>query len=184
MSENSQESVHHDAHGGHGHDPHGGHGGDHVPHVLPLKVYIGTWITLVVLTGITVAVSYVDFGTGNIVIALLIATMKAATVAALFMHLLFDRKFHAVILTSSLVFLGIFISFTMFDTDTRGRATAIEGDKPELVAQPFKESRSDEAIKAAVRSQYGVEPAGGGESKPAGEAARPGAHPAGSGEHH
>jgi cytochrome c oxidase subunit 4 len=183
MSESHQETAHQDPHGGHGHDAHGGHGGDHVPHVLPLKLYFATWGALIVLTVITVGASYIDFGTGNIVIALLIATIKAITVAALFMHLLFDNKFHTIIIASSLIFLGIFISFTMFDTDGRGRASAIEGDRPANVAQPFQFSRSDEAIKAAVLKQYGRgEPAVG--EKPAAVAPVAAEHPAAPGEHH
>ena len=35
---------------------------DHVPHVLPLKSYLGVWLSLLALTAVTVAVSYFDFG--------------------------------------------------------------------------------------------------------------------------
>src|SRR5688572_32113176 len=69
--------------------PHPGHspGPDHVPHVLPLWVYLATWGALMVLTIITVAVSYVDIGAFNLIVALLVATIKATIVALMFMHL-------------------------------------------------------------------------------------------------
>ena len=86
---------------------------DHVPHISPLSVYLKTFGTLMVLTAVTVGVSYVNLGTTvNLLIALLIATIKAITVAAFFMHLASDHKFHAAVFASSLVFLIIFISFS------------------------------------------------------------------------
>jgi len=114
------------------------HGGkDHKPHVLPMKIYIGTWLTLLVLTVITVGASYVDVGSANILIALGIATIKATTVAAMFMHLRWDHKFHAIVFSFSLVFLAIFIVFTMYDTETRGRADVLQKDRPMDVSRPF-----------------------------------------------
>ncbi|EYF06504.1 cytochrome C oxidase subunit IV family protein [Chondromyces apiculatus] len=128
-------ATHSDTHADvHGH----AHGGaDHVPHVLPLKIYISTWIALMVFTVITVAVSYVDFGDFNLWIAMLIATCKASLVALLFMHLRWDERFNSIILVSSLIFLGIFIGFTMSDTDNRGRAEPIEHDRPLDIKDPF-----------------------------------------------
>lgn len=134
----------------HAHDDHGhgGHGKDHVPHVLPLSVYLGTFATLLVLTVVTVGASYVNFGAWNLIIAMLIATLKAATVALIFMHLWFDHKFHSIIMGSSVLFLVIFITFTMFDTENRGRAESIEGEKPADIQNPFKASeRQAEAMK-------------------------------------
>ncbi|WP_437333891.1 cytochrome C oxidase subunit IV family protein [Sorangium sp. So ce394] len=128
-----------DAHGhGHGH----GHGADHVPHVLPLKVYIATWLTLLVLTVVTVGASYVDLGAANLAIAVLIATVKASVVAFIFMHLKWDHKFHTLIFASSLIFLAIFIGFTMFDTTNRGRAEEIEAERPADWKAPFDGKRA------------------------------------------
>ncbi len=128
------------AHDDHDDHAHGGHGKDHVPHVLPLAVYLGTFATLLFLTAITVGASYVNFGAWNLILAMVIATVKAATVALIFMHLWFDHKFHSIIIGSSVLFLTIFITFTMFDTENRGRAEAIEGEKPADIRNPFKAS--------------------------------------------
>jgi cytochrome c oxidase subunit 4 len=152
MSAEATAEKTHDAHDhGHGH----GQGGDHVPHVLPLKTYFATWGALIVLTCLTVAVSYVNFGPGNLIIAMLIATLKATTVAAMFMHLAFDHKFHAVIIASSVVFLGIFIGFTMFDTETRGRTDSMEHERAADIHNPFAGTTDD----AEIRAKWGP-PAG------------------------
>ena len=129
--------------GGNGNGNGNGNGKDHVPHVLPLSTYLKTWGALLVLTAVTVGASYVDFGAANLWIALLIASAKAATVALVFMHLYWDHKFHAVIFGVSLVFLAIFIIFTLFDTQSRGRADGIEGERPADIRAPFAGTRSE-----------------------------------------
>lgn len=121
------------------HAEHHGHGQDHVPHVLPLKTYLMTWGALIVLTVITVAVSYVDFGSPsvNLFVALLVAATKAALVSLVFMHLWFDNKINSIIFASALVFLAIFIAFTMFDTESRGVNDINGWDRPANYAEPF-----------------------------------------------
>ncbi len=58
-----------------------------------LKIYIGVFLALLVLTGITVGASYIHFGgKGNIVVALVIAALKAGLVAGWFMHLKSERR--------------------------------------------------------------------------------------------
>jgi len=131
-------AVAHDQHGsGHGH----GHGKDHVPHVTPLATYFKTFGALMVLTVITVAVSRIDLGTTtNLIIAMVIAATKATIVAALFMHLYADHRFHTIIFASSIVFLFVFVIFTSFDLMERGRAESVEGDRPFDSAKPWEAS--------------------------------------------
>jgi cytochrome c oxidase subunit 4 len=88
----------------------------HVDHVLPLRLYLGVGATLLILTGITVAVSFMHFGGWNLVVAMLIAATKASLVALFFMHLKYDNKLYSFIFAAALLFLAIFIIFTMFDT--------------------------------------------------------------------
>lgn len=137
------------------------HGKDHVPHILPLSTYLKTWGALMVLTVLTLAASYVSFGAGNLVIAMAIATVKASIVALVFMHLYFDNKFHAAILLSAFVFLGIFISFTMLDTETRGRADAMEAEHPANLSNPFGGTASEKATKERLQQSL-VRPTPGG----------------------
>ncbi|APR79663.1 Cytochrome c oxidase polypeptide IV [Minicystis rosea] len=132
-----------DAHA-HGH----GNGKDHVPHILPFSTYLATLVALLVLTAITVGVSYIDFGAANVWIALLVATIKASVVALIFMHLFFDHKFHSIILVMGLLFLGVFVTFVMFDTETRGHNNdVVKGDRPVDIKQPWAGTRSEQLIK-------------------------------------
>jgi cytochrome c oxidase subunit IV len=111
--------------------------GDQVPHVLPLRAYLGVWGSLMGLTAITVAVSYFDFGTWNLLVSLLVASIKASLVAAIFMHLWFDKRFNAIVFLISAVFLVILIAFTMFDTRYRGMAEEVEQERVPDISQPF-----------------------------------------------
>lgn len=77
--------------------------------------YIAVWAALLVLTGATVAVSYVDLGLGNVAAAMAIASAKAALVALFFMHL---RSENRLVWTFALVpvfFLVIIVAGTLSD---------------------------------------------------------------------
>lgn len=53
-----------------------------------IRTYLMVGAALLVFTGITVGVSFLNLGTtGNITLALIIASIKGAMVAAIFMHL-------------------------------------------------------------------------------------------------
>ncbi len=56
---------------------------------MHLGLYWGIGGALIFLTGVTVWLSYIDFGSPvrNIVIAMLVATFKVSLVGAIFMHL-------------------------------------------------------------------------------------------------
>lgn len=71
---------------------------------------------LLFLTWLTVAVSYVDMGGLNVVVAMGVATVKATLVSLYFMHLRWDRPFNSIIFVVSLLFLGVFLGFALLDT--------------------------------------------------------------------
>jgi cytochrome c oxidase subunit 4 len=109
--------------------------GHHGPHVLPIKLYLAVWGTLVVLTAITVAVSRFDFGTWNTVIAIVIATIKATIVALFFMHLKYDNKFNAVVFLAGLLFVSIFFFPVLVDLRTRGDLEPVRNElAPDFVS--------------------------------------------------
>ncbi len=85
--------------------------------------YLFTLVALLILTGVTVGASYVNFGssTVNVIVAMLIATLKASLVALVFMHLRNDKPLNSIIFVSSLIFLGILLGFCMIDVDSRER---------------------------------------------------------------
>ena len=74
-----------------------------------LRVYIGVFVALLVGTIITVAVSYFHFGDlGNIVVALIIAVIKAVLVAAFFMHLSSEKKsIYRILLVTGFFLVGL-----------------------------------------------------------------------------
>lgn len=89
-------------------------------HITPLRTYLTIAGTLFLLSGVTVWVSYFDFGSFNIIIAMGVASLKATLVALYFMHLLWDDKKNLTMFVMSLMFLAIFIIITLLDTNFRG----------------------------------------------------------------
>ncbi len=85
-------------------------------HAVPLRILLGVWATLIFLTFVTVAVTWVDLGAMNIWIAMGIATIKAFLVALFFMHLKWDRPFNAIVLVAAVFFLVLFLGLALLDT--------------------------------------------------------------------
>jgi cytochrome c oxidase subunit IV len=98
--------------------------------------YVATLVMLLILTAITVGASYINFGSGNVVIALTIATIKASIVGLIFMHLLHDKPVNAVIAVAGFVFLGIFLMFDFIDVDSRTNPQPINLHAPPAAAAP------------------------------------------------
>lgn len=94
------------------------HGGDLYPHAVPLWLLTAVFAALIVLTVATVAVTYIDLGRLNLVVALAIAAVKAVLVAEIFMHLRWDRPFHRIALISAVVFVALFIGIVLLDRVT------------------------------------------------------------------
>jgi cytochrome c oxidase subunit IV len=107
--------------------PHG------LAHVVPLWVLAAVFAALVVLTAITVGVAAIELGSLNIYVALAIAGVKATLVVLFFMHLRYDRPFNLVVFLGCLLFVVIFISLVLKDTQayrhslTGGEAPAMKG---------------------------------------------------------
>jgi cytochrome c oxidase subunit IV len=86
---------------------------DHAAHDVSkhIRLYLLIGVTLLVFTGITVALSYINFGTqkANVAVAMLVATFKAGLVAAIFMHLSSEKRmiYRILIFTFFFVF-GLF----------------------------------------------------------------------------
>ena len=98
------------------------------PHVSPLSVYMKVFGVLVVLTFVTVGVSYLGLpATPSIIVAMAVATVKATFVSAWFMHLLHDTKFNVMLFLASIWFIGAFFVFTSLDLMTRDRILKDQG---------------------------------------------------------
>jgi cytochrome c oxidase subunit 4 len=138
------------SHHGHAHHGHGGHD-DGPGHVLDRSVYNKVFVSLLVLTVITVAVSRVDFGVLNMVVAMVVASVKATIVALFFMHLKYEDK-----ITWLFAFFPILLLFTLIggvftDNPLRAKPT------PVVVVDTLK-SGGDVAAPAAAAppAQHGA----------------------------
>jgi cytochrome c oxidase subunit IV len=107
-------------------------------HISPVGFYVFILATLMLLTIITVGVSYIHLGRLNLVVAVVIASIKAALVVTFFMHLKYDNKFNALILVVSLLFIGVFFAYVMNDTEHRAEIDVDQGNK-------FLQSNGEEA---------------------------------------
>ncbi len=98
-------------------DQHGDeHAGDMHVHAVSLNLLFTIFGLLIFLTAVTVGVTAFDFGYAtNLLVAMAVAVVKAVLVGLYFMHLRWDTPFHALALIISLVFVGLFIVFCMFD---------------------------------------------------------------------
>jgi cytochrome c oxidase subunit 4 len=88
-------------------------------HVAPVKLYVGIFVTLMVLTAVTVAVAYIDLGAMNKVVALGIASFKATLVVLYFMHVRYSSGLTKLIVITGFFFLAILLSLTMADYGSR-----------------------------------------------------------------
>jgi cytochrome c oxidase subunit 4 len=89
-------------------------------HVVAPSVYLGVYALLITFTALTVAAAYVDMGTANAVIMLVIAAIKATAVVFWFMHLRWGTRLTWVVATSGLLWLMLLIGITTTDMTIRG----------------------------------------------------------------
>ncbi|MCB0414080.1 MAG: cytochrome C oxidase subunit IV family protein [Bdellovibrionales bacterium] len=88
-------------------------------HVVSVKTYTKVFVSLLILTILTVVAALFDFGAANTIIALLIASVKAGLVIAIFMGTKYDDKMSLVVLGVSMFFVILFFSIPALDIATR-----------------------------------------------------------------
>ena len=88
-------------------------------HVVPKKLYVLVFAALIVLTGLTTGVAFINLGKWNTVAALVIAVCKASLVVLFFMHLRWSSNLLRIVVVSSLLWLAILIGLTISDVFTR-----------------------------------------------------------------
>ena len=89
-------------------------------HVPSAKSLVGVFVALICLTWTTVGVSYLELGEWNVIVALLIAVIKASLVAWIFMGVRYSTKMTRLFVVAGLVWLSIMILITGGDYLTRG----------------------------------------------------------------
>ncbi|MEP6769844.1 MAG: cytochrome C oxidase subunit IV family protein [Acidobacteriota bacterium] len=90
-----------------------------VDHIVSAKSYIAVFVILLVMTATTTAVSFVDLGPWNTVVALAIAFFKATLVALVFMHVRWSTRLTQIVVVGGIFWLAILIGLTLSDFATR-----------------------------------------------------------------
>jgi len=88
-------------------------------HVVPTRVYVGVFLALLCLTGLTTWVAYFDLGPMNTVVALAIAVTKMLLVILYFMHLKYSSGLTRLVILAGFFWLAILVVLTLSDELTR-----------------------------------------------------------------
>jgi cytochrome c oxidase subunit 4 len=83
--------------------------------LVPYTTYVVVWVVLMVLTAITVSVSYVDMKHVTVLTASIIAAIKGLLVVLYFMHIRFENRIYALMIVVVLGTYAIFIGLTFVD---------------------------------------------------------------------
>ena len=114
----------------------------HSHHILPRATLFKVFGALVALTIITVITAQWDLGGLDVPLALAIATTKVILVMLYFMALKYDNRVNAMVFSVGVILVGIFLTFTLFDTQFRG-------DLPNVGRETIAdETRREEALRA------------------------------------
>ena len=92
-------------------------------HVIPTRVYYTIFAILIVCTGLTVWIAFLDLGPLNTIAALGIAVFKATLVVLFFMHVKYSTMLTWAVVLGSVFWFGILIALTMTDYLTRAWRT-------------------------------------------------------------
>lgn len=84
-------------------------------HIVSYKTYLFILVGLLVLTGISVAVTQVELGPLAVTAALLLASAKSTLVLVYFMHLKFDSKIFAIMVGLVMFIFVVVIVITFLD---------------------------------------------------------------------
>lgn len=90
--------------------------------------YVLVWIALIVLATASLLSSFVVPGSAGLAISLGLAAVKAALVAAIFMHLAYGRSVHRMAFVAAIAFFLLLVFGVIADVGTRSVASAYVDD--------------------------------------------------------
>ena len=132
----------------------------HGHHIIPKKTLYKVFGALVFLTILTaVTAEFVDIGSLNVPLALAIAVSKATLVATFFMALRYDNKVNTLVFMIGILFVGVFLTFTLADTVFRGDLGNVGRDTISEI----------DRLESTMRERESPGPASPGSTQPAGE---------------
>ena len=86
-----------------------------------LARYVGTFVALLLLTSLTLGLSFAHLGAASVPVALTIALAKSVLVALFFMHLIEHRTSSWLALLVAVLLAGTLIGLAFLDVVTRDR---------------------------------------------------------------
>jgi len=85
-----------------------------------VTLYLLNTAALMVLLAITIGIAFIDLGSWNMVITLLVAMLKAGLIIWIFMHIRGSSSLVRFAMAAGFFWLGILIALTLADYLTRG----------------------------------------------------------------
>ncbi len=110
---------------------------DEHEHGPSLQTYIAIFVALLALTGLTVAVAFVNLGALGPLVAVGIACVKATLVVLWFMHVKYETKLIHLYVASGFIFVAILIVITMGEFVGRENQPADILGPPPAAAAPM-----------------------------------------------
>ncbi|MFK5857039.1 MAG: cytochrome C oxidase subunit IV family protein [Bacteroidota bacterium] len=94
---------------------------DHTEHITSYAEHFGTWVSLILLTAMTIFISVfrADLYTLTVATALFIASIKVLVVAYYFMHLKYDPKIYRIMILIVMALFAVFLIMLTIDYLTR-----------------------------------------------------------------
>jgi cytochrome c oxidase subunit 4 len=90
-----------------------------------VRTFVTIWILLLILTGTTVGVAYLNLGDFSVAVALIIAVLKASLVALFFMEIRYSHKMTKIVLVGGMVWLMILLLLSMTDYASRAWSAGV-----------------------------------------------------------
>jgi cytochrome c oxidase subunit 4 len=129
---------------------------------MPYKILYGVFGALIFFTILTVLTAAVDLGGFNVPLALAIAGAKATLVVMFFMALKYDTRVNILVFSIGLIFVVIFLGFTMLDTEFRGtfdktRGTTVRQEAVQVEEQQRRSDQIDRLLEAEAQPASGTD---------------------------
>jgi cytochrome c oxidase subunit 4 len=87
--------------------------------ITSVKTFTSVWVALLILTGVTVTVAYLNLGAFSIVVALVIATIKSILVALFFMEVRYSPAITKIVIIAGILWLLILLLLSLTDFASR-----------------------------------------------------------------
>jgi cytochrome c oxidase subunit 4 len=84
-------------------------------HIVGTRTFMLVWITLLILTGLTIKAAQLRMGEWSMVANIAIASTKAGLVLWFFMHLKYEKRIFKLLLFVPIITISIIIGLTFFD---------------------------------------------------------------------